>query len=133
MVTFQHHHCLWHNHLDHPNHPSHHNHHIIINITFITFSTFIASSFTVFSAVFTVFTLQCSVQCSLFHVKFSVQKSLMLTRIIMCPRNSYPFYIVSYYTKWVTTSWTYSPLHYSYNFALQKDSNIQPVHCVQCP
>ena len=26
----------------------------------------------------------------------------------LCPRSSYPFYIVSYYVKWVTTSWTYS-------------------------
>ena len=26
----------------------------------------------------------------------------------MCPRSSDPFYIVSYYIKWVTTSWTYS-------------------------
>mgnify|MGYP001295737045 CR=1 FL=1 len=26
------------------------------------------------------------------------------------PRSSDPFYIVSYYIKWVTTSWTYSTL-----------------------
>ena len=26
----------------------------------------------------------------------------------VCPRSSDPFYIVSYYIKWVTTSWTYS-------------------------
>ena len=26
----------------------------------------------------------------------------------VCPRSSDPYYIVSYYTKWVTTSWTYS-------------------------
>ena len=25
----------------------------------------------------------------------------------MCPRSSNPFYIVSYYIKWVTTSWTH--------------------------
>ena len=24
----------------------------------------------------------------------------------MCPRSSYPFCIVKYYIKWVTTSWT---------------------------
>ena len=32
----------------------------------------------------------------------------------VCPRSSDPFYIVGYYIKWVTTSWTYStacPLH----------------------
>ena len=26
----------------------------------------------------------------------------------VCPRSSDPFYIVTYYVKWVTTSWTYS-------------------------
>ena len=26
----------------------------------------------------------------------------------VCPGNSDPFYIVTYYIKWVTTSWTYS-------------------------
>ena len=26
----------------------------------------------------------------------------------VCPRSSDPFYIVGYYTKWVTTSWTHS-------------------------
>ena len=25
---------------------------------------------------------------------------------IICPRSSYPFYIVTNYIKWVTTSWT---------------------------
>ena len=28
----------------------------------------------------------------------------------MCPGSSDPFYIVTYYIKWVTTSWTYSIL-----------------------
>ena len=28
--------------------------------------------------------------------------------ITICPRSSDPFYIVSYYIKWVTTSWTHS-------------------------
>ena len=26
----------------------------------------------------------------------------------ICQRSSYPFYIVTYYIKWVTTSWTHS-------------------------
>ena len=26
----------------------------------------------------------------------------------VCPRSSYPFYIVSHYIKWVTTSWTHN-------------------------
>ena len=26
----------------------------------------------------------------------------------VCPRSSDPFYVVTYYIKWVTTSWTYS-------------------------
>ena len=29
----------------------------------------------------------------------------------MCPRSSDPFYIVSYYIKWVTTTWTHSMLN----------------------
>ena len=29
----------------------------------------------------------------------------------LCPRSSDPFYIVSYYIKWVTTSWTHSMRH----------------------
>ena len=29
-------------------------------------------------------------------------------RYTVCPRSSDPFYIVIYYIKWVTTSWTYS-------------------------
>ena len=28
--------------------------------------------------------------------------------ITVCPRSGYPFYIVSYYIKWVTPSWTHS-------------------------
>ena len=30
--------------------------------------------------------------------------------ITVCPGSSDPFYVVSYYIKWVTTSWTYSIL-----------------------
>ena len=26
----------------------------------------------------------------------------------VCPRSSAPFYVITYYIKWVTTSWTYS-------------------------
>ena len=28
--------------------------------------------------------------------------------ITMCPKSSNPFYIVSYYIKWVTTAWSHS-------------------------
>ena len=28
----------------------------------------------------------------------------------VCPGSSYPFYIVTYYIKWVTTSWTHSTI-----------------------
>ena len=27
-------------------------------------------------------------------------------KILLCPRSSGPFYILTYYMKWVTTSWT---------------------------
>ena len=30
----------------------------------------------------------------------------------VCPRSSDPFYIVTYYIKWVTTSWTQSKIGY---------------------
>ena len=33
---------------------------------------------------------------------------LSLTKSTLCPRSCDPFYIVSYYIKWVTTSWAYS-------------------------
>ena len=33
--------------------------------------------------------------------------------ITVCPRSSDPFYIVTYYIKWVTTSWTHSRSQYS--------------------
>ena len=38
--------------------------------------------------------------------------------VTVCPRSSYTFYIVSYYIKWVTTSWTYSiyNIYYIYIF-----------------
>ena len=29
----------------------------------------------------------------------------------VCPRSRDPFYIVSYYIKWVTTSWTFSTIY----------------------
>ena len=35
------------------------------------------------------------------------RKAMVCTVHTMCPRSSYPFYIVTYYIKWVTTSWTY--------------------------
>ena len=31
-----------------------------------------------------------------------------LTHVTVCPRSSYPVYIVTYYMKWVTTAWTHS-------------------------
>ena len=30
----------------------------------------------------------------------------------VCPRSSDPFYVVTYYIKWVTTSWTHSIIYY---------------------
>ena len=34
--------------------------------------------------------------------------SIPSTRYTVCPRSSYQLYIVPYYIKWATTSWTYS-------------------------
>ena len=36
-----------------------------------------------------------------------------------CPGSSDPFYILTYYIKWVTTSWTHSILYDSIKFALK--------------
>ena len=35
-------------------------------------------------------------------------KDYIFNPYTVCPRSSDPFYIVIYYVKWVTTSWTYS-------------------------
>ena len=32
--------------------------------------------------------------------------------ITVCPKSSDPFYVVTYYFKWVNTSWTHSTCHY---------------------
>ena len=37
-----------------------------------------------------------------------VSQIVRKVRDTVCPRSSDPFYIVGYYIKWVTTSWTYS-------------------------
>ena len=34
------------------------------------------------------------------------------SRSTVCPRSSDPFYVVSYYINWVTTSWTYGIVKY---------------------
>ena len=34
----------------------------------------------------------------------------------VCPRSSDPFYVVSYYIKWVTTSWAHSIREPYYHF-----------------
>ena len=47
------------------------------------------------------------------HFWFTVEgKSLWWFLVTMCLRSNDPFYIVSYYIKWVTTSWTYSMNEY---------------------
>mgnify|MGYP007023201260 CR=1 FL=1 len=49
----------------------------------------------------------------------------------VCPRSSYPFYLVSYYMKWVTTSWTFSSLYsfyvVNYDLKLVKTSRAYTV------
>ena len=38
----------------------------------------------------------------------------MLVKNAVCPRSSDPYYIVTYYIKWVTTSWTHSTYIWQY-------------------
>ena len=40
------------------------------------------------------------------HEKSLVKEYLEMEPVTVCPRSSDPFYIVIYYKKWVTTSWT---------------------------
>ena len=47
----------------------------------------------------------CSMDSNLRENSLKIQIQLLCT---VCPRSSDPFTIVSYYMKWVTTSWTYS-------------------------
>ena len=50
----------------------------------------------------------------------------------VCPRSSDSFYVVTYYMKWVTTSWTYcmqvpecvNGMHHK-----EKEGDPQPEHC----
>ena len=56
--------------------------------------------------------LKCKlIKLHLFHNTNFVDKHiicLIIFIITICPRSSDPFHIVTYYMKWVTTSWTYS-------------------------
>ena len=42
----------------------------------------------------------------------------------ICPRSSYPFYIVLYYIKWVTNSWTDGIYLHHDTFPLYKNMNL---------
>ena len=66
------------------------------------FSFFLSSSLTARLKDFFpgMMSLQVCCICILYHLIHSI--------INVCQRSSYPFYKVSYYIKWVTTSWTYS-------------------------
>ena len=41
-----------------------------------------------------------------FIMQFSSFKNSRFICLTVCPRSSDPFYTVTYYMKWVTTSWT---------------------------
>ena len=48
-------------------------------------------------------------ECTIWRVDGTGPSALVLARqwqSTVCPRSSDPFYIVTYYIKWVTTSWT---------------------------
>jgi len=58
----------------------------------------------------------------------------------MCPKSSWPLYIVTYYIKWVTTSWTnstnicfrwngYGPLKKTYGYA-KKEEEKKTIYCL---
>ena len=42
-------------------------------------------------------------------LKYNTTTSLLFNKLTtVCPRSSYPFYEITYYIKWVTTSWRHS-------------------------
>ena len=45
---------------------------------------------------------------SIWQTFYNLSYILLRTEYTLCPESSDPFYIVSYYINWVTTSWTYS-------------------------
>ena len=51
----------------------------------------------------------------MYHLSPKKEKDLILNIYVytICPGSSDPFYIVPYYIKWVTTSWTHSMHHFS--------------------
>ena len=46
-----------------------------------------------------------------YNVIFLIFLSLRIISYTVCPRSSDPFYIVTNYTIWVTTSWTYCMIY----------------------
>ena len=49
----------------------------------------------------------------------------------VCPGSSDPFYMVTYYLKWVTTSWTYSSAFIALNTcSVRMEVAIQSASCV---
>ena len=57
-------------------------------------------------------------------MKFKCMRYAMMHVCTVCPESSDPFYIVTYYIKWVTTSWTYCTLSRKANFNLGNMSTI---------
>ena len=55
---------------------------------------------------------------------FFEQYILLCRYYTMCPRSSDPFYIVSYYIKWVITSWTHSIYFFLSQNSGSKSTNI---------
>ena len=45
----------------------------------------------------------------------------------VCPRSSDPFYVVTYYIKWVATSWTYS-MFINFLVVTRKESMLSSIH-----
>ena len=41
-------------------------------------------------------------------LKFFIFYIIYFFGLYVCPRSSDPFYVVTYYIKWATTSWTYN-------------------------
>ena len=61
---------------------------------------------------------------------FASQFSSTIFLLTVCPRSSAPFYIVTYYIKWVTTSWTDGIISYGDKYCLKDRILITPKYPV---
>ena len=71
------------------------------------------------------------------HTHVAASREVSLDRILhilynVYPRSSDPYYIVKYYIKWVTTSWTDRALKKKNNDKIKKKKTLKEGSCFFC-